>query len=154
MKIMIALDDSPHSARAVEFVTRMKWPAGSRVIVATVMRPAERTATRAQDEADLAPGELVTEQRLHHEAIITRAQSTLREAGLPTERRIAEGNPREQLLRLVQDERADLLVLGSRGCTGLAQFMLRSVSSHAVNHAGCSVMVVKQTAAAVGSRRE
>lgn len=39
MKILIALDDSAHSARAVRFVLRMRWPAGSRVIVANVLAP-------------------------------------------------------------------------------------------------------------------
>ena len=40
LRILIALDDSPHSEPAVQFVTRVRRPAGSRVIVATVIRPA------------------------------------------------------------------------------------------------------------------
>ena len=39
MRILIGVDASPHSERAVRFVTRMRWPAGSRVIVASVMTP-------------------------------------------------------------------------------------------------------------------
>ena len=39
MKILIALDASPHSERALDFVTRMRWPAGSRVIVLSVLQP-------------------------------------------------------------------------------------------------------------------
>jgi len=39
MRILIAVDQSPHSARAVRFVSRMRWPAGSRVIVASVLTP-------------------------------------------------------------------------------------------------------------------
>ena len=39
MRILIGVDQSPHSERAVRFVTRMRWPAGSRVIVASVMTP-------------------------------------------------------------------------------------------------------------------
>jgi len=39
MRILIAVDQSPHSERAVQFVSRMRWPAGSRVIVASVMTP-------------------------------------------------------------------------------------------------------------------
>ena len=33
MKILIALDASVHSERALAFVSRMRWPAGSRVVV-------------------------------------------------------------------------------------------------------------------------
>src|ERR1041385_1934860 len=39
MRILIGVDQSPHSERAVLFVSRMRWPAGSRVIVASVMTP-------------------------------------------------------------------------------------------------------------------
>ena len=98
MKILIALDGSPHSEGAIQFVTRMRWPAGSRVIVATVIR----------------------KQRTHREAITTRAQDQLRAAGLSTEHRIVKGDPREQLLRLIETERADLLVMGLRGRMGVA----------------------------------
>jgi nucleotide-binding universal stress UspA family protein len=47
-------------------------------------------------------------------------------------------------VEFVRAERADLLVVGSHGRTGLAKLMLGSVSSHTMTHAPCSVLVVKQ----------
>ena len=140
VKILVAVDDSPHSERAIQFVTRMRWPAGSRMIVANVMPlavPAE--------SSDFDPADVLAKQRCQRESVITRAQNQLRDAGLSTERRVAEGDAREQLLQLVDTERVDLLVLGSRGHSALARLMLGSVSSHAVAHASCSVLVVKET---------
>jgi len=125
VKILIAVDDSRHSERAIAFVSHMRWPAGSRMIVAHVTSP-------AVPEKPLAGG-------------VDRAQDQLREAGLATERRVAEGDAREQLLALVDRERIDLLVMGSRGHSGVARLMMGSVSSHAVSHAPCSVLVVKET---------
>ena len=55
MKILIALDDSPHSERAVQFVTRVRWPAGSRVIVATVIRPVMPGKAPSGSLADTGP---------------------------------------------------------------------------------------------------
>ena len=144
MRILIALDDSPHSERAVQFVIGMRWPAGSRVIAATVMRHTLSSMVPASASAADLPADLARERRLEHEAVVTRAQDRLRAAGLPTEGRVVEGDPREQLLRLIESERADLLVMGSRGRTGIFQLVLGSVSTHAVGHAGCSVLVVKQ----------
>src|SRR2546427_1340670 len=92
VKILIALDDSPHSERAVQFVTRVRWPAGSRVIVATVMRPAPPVIAPSCGSADA--GAMDQERRIHHEAIVTRAQDRLRAAGMSTEGRILEGDPR------------------------------------------------------------
>ena len=72
-------------------------------------------------------------------------QLHLARAGIrATESRLPTGDPREVLLRLVDDERVDLIVMGSHGRTGLAKLLLGSVSSHVVTHAHCSVLVVKE----------
>lgn len=39
---------------------------------------------------------------------------------------------------------ADLIVLGRRGRTGLAEAFLGSVSNHVVHHAACSVLVIQE----------
>ena len=140
MKILVAVDDSPHSERAIQFVTRMRWPAGSRMIVANVIPLAV-----SAESSNFDPADVLAKRRCHCESVITRAQNHLRDAGLSTERRVAEGDAREQLLQLVDTERVDLLVMGSRGPSALSRLMLSSVSSHAVGPASCSVLVVKET---------
>lgn len=144
MKILIAVDDSPHSARAVRFVSRMRWPAGSRVVVANVVTPA-LTPPRAGTESGVPLLlEVTEEQRLHASEVVEHAEAELREAGIATEHRVPTGDPREALLRLAADERVDLIVVGSHGRTGFAKLLLGSVSSHAVTHASCNVLVVKE----------
>ena len=73
-----------------------------------------------------------------------RAELLLRGAGFATEGRVADGEPRETLIEVAKRERADLIVVGSQGRTGISKLMLGSVSSHVVTHAPCSVLVVKQ----------
>jgi nucleotide-binding universal stress UspA family protein len=145
VKILVAVDDSPHSERAVEFVTRMRWPGGSRLIVTCVMQPGMSLLPATAPDAKHRPVDLHAEQRRHHEAVVTRCLNRLRAAGFSTEGLVVEGDPREQLVQLVERERIDLLVMGSRGRSGLARLMLGSVSGHAVSHAPCSVLVVKPT---------
>jgi len=152
VKILIALDDSAHSERAVQFVTGMRWPAGSRVIVVTVMRSDPTIRSSSGKSAGAKPSDHCAELELHCEAVVTRAQDRLRESGMSTEGRIVEGDPREQLLRLIETERADLLAMGSRGRTGIVQLLLGSVSSQAVGHAACSVLVVKRAPNCAASR--
>ena len=142
MKVLIAADDSAHSERAVRFVSRIRWPAGSRVIVATVMPPPARTASAGQD--DSVREKALARRRSHHEGVARHAQGKLRAAGLSTETRILEGDAREQLIQLVDNERIDLLVVGSRGHRGLLRLLLGSVSAHVVSHAHCSILVVRQ----------
>jgi nucleotide-binding universal stress UspA family protein len=144
MKILIAVDDSPHSARAVHFVSRMRWPAGSRVLVANVVTPALAPPRVISEGGVPLLIEVSEEQRQQANALVCTAEAELRAAGLSTEKRVPTGDPREALLRLAADERVDLMVVGSHGRTGFAKLLLGSVSSHAVTHANCNVLVVKE----------
>ena len=143
MKILIALDESPHSKKALQFVSRLRWPAGSRIIVANALQPTVSAAAASPDMGYL-PGQLLEEQRREAEELVSKAESELRESGFATEARVEVGDPREVLVSLAESERADILVVGSHGRKGLAKLMLGSVSSHVVTHAPCSVLVVKQ----------
>lgn len=144
MKILVAVDDSPHSERAVRFVARMRWPAGSRVIVVNVMTPVLTPPAAGGESGVPLLIEVSEEQRQMGRDLTSRAEAELRESGIATESRLPTGDPRDALLRLVTEERADLLVMGSHGRTGFAKLLLGSVSSHAVTHAHCSVLVVKE----------
>lgn len=142
MKILIAVDDSLCSDRAVEFITRVRWPAGSRTIVCSALQPSAGVRAAANGFGAGAP-EPDARPRRRLEALVSRAQCRLRDSGFPAEVRIVAGDAREVLIDVVKDERVDLLVVGSHGRTGLAKLMLGSVSSHLVTHAPCSVLVVK-----------
>jgi universal stress protein A len=43
-------------------------------------------------------------------------------------------------------EKADLIVVGSHGRSGMAKLLLGSVAAHVVSHAPCSVLVVRPPA--------
>lgn len=56
---------------------------------------------------------------------------------------IVTGDPVEEILRLANIYGADLIVLGSRGLTGVERVVQGSVSGAVVADAPCSVFVVK-----------
>jgi nucleotide-binding universal stress UspA family protein len=143
MKILIALDASPQSQHALRFVSRMRWPAGSRVIVVSALPTLVGAAAVG---AELSGMDAVSEaQRRDVEELVASAEATLRESGIATEARVKAGDPREVLVSVAEQEHADLIVVGSHGRKGLAKLVLGSVSSHVVTHAACSVLVVKDT---------
>jgi nucleotide-binding universal stress UspA family protein len=51
------------------------------------------------------------------------------------------GHPAQVLLNVA--DRADLLVVGSRGHGGVAGALLGSVSQHCAHHARCPVLIVR-----------
>ena len=58
---------------------------------------------------------------------------------------VREGQPAEVIIDVANQEQADLIVVGSRGLTGIQRYLMGSVSSKVSEHAPCSVMVVRTT---------
>jgi nucleotide-binding universal stress UspA family protein len=58
------------------------------------------------------------------------------------ERRLAEGNAAEEILRLIEAVRCDLVVMGTHGKTGLARLLTGSVAEEVLRNAPCGVLVV------------
>ena len=54
------------------------------------------------------------------------------------------GDPGRWVRDLAQSWEADLVVLGRRGLTGVAEMFLGSVSNYIVHHVNCSVLVVQE----------
>ncbi|MET0151918.1 MAG: universal stress protein [Candidatus Binatia bacterium] len=57
--------------------------------------------------------------------------------------RVTHGEPIAEILRLAEQERADLLVIATHGRTGLKHFFLGSVVERVIRHAHCPVLVVR-----------
>ena len=67
--------------------------------------------------------------------------------GITAEFRLATGSPGRIICQLAQSWGANLVVVGSRGLTGLQEFLLGSVSNYVLHHAPCSVLTLKALSA-------
>ncbi len=76
--------------------------------------------------------------------LLAGAEQTCRDQGVETvELAIEEGNPSEIILDYAKRTEADVIVMGSRGLTGLKGLLLGSISTQ-VNHlAPCTCIIVK-----------
>jgi nucleotide-binding universal stress UspA family protein len=65
------------------------------------------------------------------------------------ERRLAEGDPAAQIVRVARESGCDLIVLGTHGRTGLGRLLVGSVAGQVVRRAPCPVLTVKAPLPAV-----
>lgn len=56
---------------------------------------------------------------------------------------VTHGEPITEILRLAEQEHADLLVIATHGRTGVKHFFLGSVVERVIRHAHCPVLVVR-----------
>jgi universal stress protein A len=56
--------------------------------------------------------------------------------------RVLSGHPASEILNFINQEKVDLVVMGTHGFTGLAHFFLGSTAEKVVRRADCSVLTV------------
>jgi nucleotide-binding universal stress UspA family protein len=74
-------------------------------------------------------------------ALVTHA----RKAGVRAEARLIEGMPSEEILRAARRQRADLIVIGTHGRTGLGRFLMGSVAERVLQRATSPVLTVRSS---------
>ncbi|HJQ24249.1 MAG TPA: universal stress protein [Blastocatellia bacterium] len=146
MKILLAIDGSTFSDRAVQEVVHRPWPARSEVKIISVIEPMAAMMTETWvlpdnywDDARRA----ATEQA---QAALDAAVSRFKESATPTlnlTTEIHEGYPKRVILDEAERWGANLIVVGSHGYSGFKRLLLGSVSQAVASHARCSVEIVR-----------
>ena len=144
MKVLLAIDGSPHShAAVVEFATR-PWPRGTEVQILTVIHS---SLPLFVDPVFFAAAhmEQTLDRRRDAPALVEAAAKLVRD-GNPTmdvATNIIEGVPKDAIVDEAQSWSADLIVLGSQGYGRMRRVVLGSVAGSVVAKAPCSVQVVR-----------
>ncbi len=147
MKVMLALDNSAHSEYALESVLRRPWPAASEFLVLTVFEPYHPDFAgwdaSAVDQAVAYAKRLEQETKDYAAACAARLSGNYPELKVEHEA-IESPRIKETIIQRATDWKADLIVMGSHGRTGIERFLLGSVSQAVLSHAPCSVEIVKR----------
>jgi nucleotide-binding universal stress UspA family protein len=149
--VVMATDESP-SARAVEDVIA-RWPIFEGlpidvVSVADAVRPwTSGIAPGFQRQARDAYAQELDEVSQAAERIAHEATTRLRAAGRLAEAVVRRGDPAAEIIALAEQRRTDLVVLGSRGRSALAEIVLGSVARNVLAGSTASVLVVRKDAA-------
>jgi nucleotide-binding universal stress UspA family protein len=145
MKIMLAIDGSSASDRAIELVATTKWPAGSHVELIHV-------ADALLGVYAGMPGVVVSAEAVEAdmEADHARRQKFLDEAGArliapgrSVATQIIDGRPASSIVEAAGTAQSDLIVLGSHGRGALGSAVLGSVAAEVVEYAATPVLVVR-----------
>ena len=79
-----------------------------------------------------------------HEELCERTGEWLGSTGRPVATEVRDGDPAAEIVAAATARGTDLIVVGTRGHTGLARMILGSVARNVLLHAPCSVLVVHE----------
>ena len=142
--VVVGTDGSETAERAVEHAAQLAATQGARLVVVTAYTPKDDVVARKGE----APDDLrwmLTDRNLAEEQA-RRGRTLAQEQGAKEVRVEAmPGDAADVVLAAAREADADLIVVGSKGLTSPARFVLGSVASSVSHHAPCDVLIVHTT---------
>ena len=145
-KIVVGVDGSEPSHEALRWAAAEAALRGARIVAAHSWTFVPPTPIGEPGMIPMPATDYVGQLDAERNAAQAELDAALEEVfrdGTPDdlESKLLEGDAEDALVREAAD--AELLVVGSRGRSGLKSVLLGSVSRHVVSHAPCPVVVVK-----------
>ncbi len=143
--VVVGTDGSATAELAVRHAAQLATEEGARLVIVTAYEPTNDALLAQEAEApDDIRWALTDRNQAEEKARHGREIAAELGATRAVTQAIA-GSPPDVLLEAAADFGADLIVVGSKGLTGAARFVLGSVASSVSHHAPCDVLVVHTT---------
>jgi nucleotide-binding universal stress UspA family protein len=142
---VLAIDDSEHATRAVEWTAGFPLPAAMEIEVVTVTRPYNPYPGLVPDDIAGFRREVEAERRRRRRAAlrqVRKAAERLRAAGKQATEALREGDPANEILKVAAEKEADLIIAGARGASLIEGLLVGSVADRLLKTARCSVLLV------------
>jgi nucleotide-binding universal stress UspA family protein len=139
-KILVPLDFSPASVEALDYAVWLAKRFRAAIHLVHVYPPDEASPVSGAAHLLLQSAEAI--ERLNEEltGIHRKHVPTFR----PENCHIRRGRPYEEIVRVAREIGADLIVLSTRGHSGLKHLLLGSTAEHVVRNAPCPVLVARK----------
>ncbi len=151
MRILLASDGSLDAKAAVNLINVLDFPGSSRLTILHVVKKhfyqtEQLVTTTKKTPSDFAKSaeDLLKKRGREGAQLLEKTCAMVKDTRLTVNEHLAFGYEADEILKCAKRTRADLILLGSRGLSGLRKLLQGSVSHKIARHAPCSVLVVRR----------
>ncbi|NYB51319.1 MAG: universal stress protein [Methanobacteriaceae archaeon] len=145
-KILLPTDGSKYAEKAAQHAIWIASKSNAEIIVLNVIETSSLVGLPAEDLIVRIKEMLKEEGRRSLERISEMVSDSAKEAKLEEKIKVTlkteEGSPGDSILKTIEKENVDLVVMGTSGKHGLDRFLLGSVTEKVVRSAKCPVLAV------------
>jgi glycine betaine transporter len=136
--ILVPTDFSAGSVAAVEYALALAQRSGAEIVLVHVMEPTVYSVDFALTYPDIS-----SEVRQGAIESLRQLSEDARSRGVRAEHALVAGTPFVEIGKVAAERKADLIVMGTHGRTGLAHAVLGSTAERVVRFGPCPVLTVK-----------
>lgn len=154
LKVLLCSDGSAASREAASVLARFTWPSASCGRVLTVVESAwtgqlaqwleDWLFLQAAEDLHLGHFEPTPEEEQQAHDALLKLCGELPAVFQDQPPLVVAGHAREEILKAIESERANLVVVGARGMGATGRLLLGSTSEHLLMHAPCSILIIRQ----------
>ena len=137
--VLVAVDGSEHSNKAVRYACAIGPRLGAEVVLLHVV-PMVVSATPYHDTVSDQP--FLSLQKVG-EDILERAKRLANQCGCEVIDMISHGDPAARIIDIATERGTSLIIIGSRGVSGIKRLFTGSISDKVSKSASCPVMIVR-----------
>ena len=144
-KMLVAIDGSETATKALDYALNLAEMCEAEVQIVSVVPSVESIMPRFIRTAPRKSYTMFIEEVENRmKTILTEALEVAKSKSIKKiSIRLLKGRPADKIVQTAQEEGFDLIVLGSRGLSGIEEWVLGSVSDRVADRAVCSVLIVK-----------
>ena len=142
-RILVATDGSDCSNRSAQMGIELAKTSHGKVTALYVLQqtvaPIGGLTSGKIDEVVEGMRKAVKEEG---ESALAQVEEMAKRSGVPMEKKMVEGHPASEILRIAEETPMDVIVMGSIGRTGLVKYLLGSVAEKVVRNSKVPVLLI------------
>jgi nucleotide-binding universal stress UspA family protein len=143
-KILVAVDGSDPSFNASTYAIDFAKRNDAELIVLYIVSPVPYSQFEYANIGRMNEIESIEKEKAQREVVDkVKQKATENKVSVKTEVLIKYTSVVKEIVEYAEDNKVDMIVIGSRGVTGLKKLLLGSVASGVVTYSHCPVLVVK-----------
>ncbi|MCJ7445930.1 MAG: universal stress protein [Methanotrichaceae archaeon] len=143
--ILIAVDGSKHSQKAEEVGIELAKISNGKITALYVVEIGKEYGAVGMAMTDLADKIVEGNKKYLMDIgnqIMRQTEERAKKAGIPFQGNIIEGHAATEILRMTEDAKMNLIVIGSLERTGLSRYLLGSAAESVIRNSKVPVLVV------------
>jgi nucleotide-binding universal stress UspA family protein len=143
MKVLVPIDGSKHSTEGLRVASHFAKTNKAKIVIINVI------PSVADIDLELSASErdkLLESLKRRGEDLLAKAKDQMKVNGVTDINTVlvTGDSPAQEIVAFAEKEKTDLIVIGSKGKSATARFLLGSVASKVVKYSHCCVYVVKE----------
>jgi nucleotide-binding universal stress UspA family protein len=143
MKVLVPIDGSKHSTEGLRVASHFAKTNKAKIFILNVI------PSVADVDLELSASDrdrLLESLKRRGEDLLTKAKDQMKTSGVTDINTVlvTGDSPAHEIVSFAEKEKIDLVVIGSKGKSATARFLLGSVASKVVKYSHCCVYVVKE----------